>query len=87
MGLPAFCGTTPKTVKRVIARHEFGRGAPRGARGGISTTRSPAWWPSEWRSGRAGSRRSVCCLRLRRSGMGGGAELSTAGRGAESVVG
>ena len=27
-GAAALCGTTPKTVKRVIARHEAGGGAP-----------------------------------------------------------
>jgi len=45
-GAAVVSGTTHKTVKRVIARHEAGAGTP-AARvpGAITMTRSPGWWP------------------------------------------
>ena len=48
-GAAAISGTTPKTVKRVIARHESGGAAPARQPRGATTTRSPSWWPSGWR--------------------------------------
>ena len=64
-GAAVIAGTTHKTVKRVIARHEAGGGvAGAGCRGGITTTASRSWSPRGWRSQRGGSRRSGCCRRL-----------------------
>ena len=40
-GAAAISGTTPKTVRRVIARHEAGGGAPARGRGAITTTAWP----------------------------------------------
>ena len=44
-GAAAICGTTHKTVKRIIEAHEVGRGARRrrSRRGPATTTRSPTW--------------------------------------------
>ena len=51
-GAAAISGTTPKTVRRVIARHESGGARRLGSRGGATTTRSASWWPSGWRRSR-----------------------------------
>ena len=45
-GAAVISGTTHKTVKRVIARHEAGGGVPaRAAAGRITMTASRSWWP------------------------------------------
>ena len=71
-GAAEIAGTTHKTVKRVIARHEAGGcGAGAGGRGAITTTAWPRWSRSGWRRRRAGSRRSGCCRRRGRRGSRG----------------
>ena len=73
-GAAAISGTTPKTVKRVIARHEAGGGRRRrGSRGGTTTTRSPTWWPSGWRRRRAGSSAKRLLPAARAAGYDGSA--------------
>ena len=42
-GAASMTGTTHKTVKRVIERHEAGGARRRGCRGGIATTGWPPW--------------------------------------------
>ena len=86
-GAAEMCGTTHKTVKRVVrARTRPAAGRRSGRRGPATTTRSPSWSRSGWRRRRAGSRRSGCCRSPGRPGMRVGAELPAAGREAESGV-
>ena len=44
-GAAVISGTTHKTVKRVIARHEAGCARRRGCRGAVTTTPWRTWWP------------------------------------------
>ncbi len=60
-GAAAICETTPKTVRRVIERHEAGGVAPERSRGGATTTRSPSWLSTRSPRPRAGCRPSGCC--------------------------
>jgi hypothetical protein len=45
-GAAALSGHTPKTVKRVIARHQAGGGAPERSPRSVISTSWPGWWPS-----------------------------------------
>ena len=87
-GAAAISGTTPKTVKRVIARHESGGArAGSGSRGGATTTRSSSWWPSGWSKIEGQDHREAAVAGRPGGGLRGvGAQLPAAGRGAESVV-
>src|ERR1700677_3102253 len=62
-GAAAISGTTPKTVKRVIARHEAAAARRRVRGGGITMIRWPRWSLSGSRRRRGGSRPSGCCRR------------------------
>jgi hypothetical protein len=44
-GAAEITGTTHKTVRRVIARHEAGGGAPARPPRVITMTGSRSWWP------------------------------------------
>jgi hypothetical protein len=44
-GAAVVSGTTHKTVRRVIARHEAGGAAPGRAPRGRTMTASRSWWP------------------------------------------
>ena len=78
-GAAAICGTTHKTVKRVIARHESGGGAPARAAAGAQLRRGRrAGRRAGGEDARAGSPRSGCCrppgrraMRGRRATSGG----------------
>jgi hypothetical protein len=43
-GAAEIAGTTHKTVRRVIARHEVGGAAPGRCRAVITMTAGPSWW-------------------------------------------
>jgi hypothetical protein len=61
-GAAEIAGTTHKTVRRVIARHEAGGPRRRGRRWAVTMTAWPRWSRNAWRRRRAGSRRSDCCV-------------------------
>ena len=76
-GAAAICGTTHKTVKRIVERHEAGGAGRRGRRGHATTTLSRQLVAEKVEETRAGSRRSGCCRRRGR--------LATTGRPATSA--
>ncbi len=55
-GAAVVAGTTPKTVKRVMARHEGGGGAPPRWSGPVTMTMWPGWWLPGSAAGRAARR-------------------------------
>jgi hypothetical protein len=59
-GAAELCGTTHKSVKRVVERAEGGGSTPRACRGHVISTWSPSWRPPESTNLVAGSRRSGC---------------------------
>ena len=61
-GAAAICGTTPKTVRRVIARHEAGGAGPERGHGNATTTPvAELVADQDRRDARAGCRPSGCC--------------------------
>ena len=86
-GAAAISGTTQKTVKRVIARHESGGGAPaRAPRGrNYDAVAELVAERVEKTKGRI-SREAAAAGRAGGGVCGVGAELPAPGRGAESVV-
>jgi hypothetical protein len=70
-GAAALCGTTPKTVKRVIARHEAGGGAPERSPRERNFDVVAGLVAERVEKARAGSRRSGCCRPRGRPGMEG----------------
>jgi hypothetical protein len=65
VGLGEIVGTTPKTVKRVIDRHEAGGSAPVRVVGGTTTTLWPSWWLRGWEktAGRISAKRLLPAAR------------------------
>jgi hypothetical protein len=59
-GAAELCGTTHKSVKRVVEKAEGGGSTPRACRGHVISTWSPSWRPPESTNLVAGSRRSGC---------------------------
>ena len=59
-GAAELCGTTHKSVKRVVEKAESGGSTPRACRGHVISTWSPSWRPPASTNLVAGSRRSGC---------------------------
>ena len=59
-GAAELCGTSHKSVKRVVEKAEGGGSTPRECRGHVISTWPPSWRPPESTNLVAGSRRSGC---------------------------
>jgi hypothetical protein len=70
-GAAATCGTTPKTVKRVIDRQEAGDARPARKSRPATTSRSGSWWRAGWPRATGRSRPSACCRLRARPGCVG----------------